>query len=146
MGFADTKKEFNKYTLMGFLKTIYRGKFDFEKYGMYLADPRFLDKIIPLAESNSKQAFLHVCANQLLEYNPQFLANFNIPMNDFKDIVAVDKVKNEVWSIIYRAFMSVRCYNPCMNQGPPYTPVLISINDMNNIRCNRGFPGWNYIE
>lgn len=99
VGVADTYGEFSKgpgkFTQL--LRTIFMGRFNFEEYGMYLLDPRILDRLIELAYANSVESQVHYIGTQNLLWNPQICQSYGVDLSNVARQALIDQDKMNAW-------------------------------------------------
>ena len=97
----------NDSKMLGLIRSIFSGYFDFQMYGQYLTIPSVLDGLYQVANNYLIQSTIHFFAVQHLQYNQEALANFTMPMEYIVAMVNKDRDVMDMWKIVVEAFNSV---------------------------------------
>lgn len=97
----------NDSKLLGLIRSIFSGYFDFRMYGQYLILPNILDGLYQLANNYLIQSTIHYYAVQYLQYNQQALNNMTMPMEYILAMVNKDRDIMDMWKIVVEGFNSI---------------------------------------
>lgn len=97
----------NDSKMLGLIRSIFSGYFDFQTYGQYLTYPSVLDGLYQVANNYLIQSTIHYYAVQYLQYNQEALNNITMPMQYIIAMVNKDRDVMEMWTIVVEGLKSI---------------------------------------
>ena len=97
----------NDFKILGLIRSIFSGNFDYSVYGEYLAYPSILDRLYQVANSYLIQHTIHYYATESLQWNQEALQRITIPVNCIYAVCNKDRDTMSLWEIIVQGFTSI---------------------------------------
>ena len=97
----------NDFKLLGLIRSIFNGNFDYNVYGEYLAYPSILDRLYQLANNYLIQHTIHFYATENLQWNQDALKNITIPLNYICAVCNKDRDIMNIWEIVVQGLASI---------------------------------------
>lgn len=97
----------NDFKMLGLIRAIFSGNFDYNTYGEYLAYPSILDRLWQLANNYLIQSTIHFYATESLQYNQEALKSITIPINYIYAVCNKDRDVMSIWEIVVQGLTTV---------------------------------------
>ena len=122
----------NDSKMLGLIRSIFSGYFDFQTYGQYLVLPSILDGLYQVANNYLIQSTIHYFAVQHLQYNQQALSNMTMPIEYIIAMVNKDRDVMDMWKIVVEAFNSI------YQSGGNLAGLQSAVQYANGLHCSDG--------
>lgn len=121
------------------LRTIFKGQFNFDEYGIYILDPLILNNLLELAQIKIREAQIHLQGTMVLMWNPQYCCDHYIDFNEVAKQYLVDQDHFNAWNKILQALQNTQMTGniqhlmnavPEMSTMPAQSPMVKNLCDV----------------
>jgi len=135
---AAANQEFGKHKLLGLIRAIFSGKFNFPEYGNYLLHPILKGMLGELAGSMSFQKRVYAFGVQIIISNPALAQQQQFPMQELNQLSMFAFDECHAWDIINKGITSLCLYNRIDG-------LIMAINEINKLVCADGYTKLNRL-